>query len=246
MASRGLGEVCARNTARMAERLAEIPGCGISFQGPHFKEIVLDTPVPGSDLVRGLATRGFLVGPALARWFPDAGELRSAERDRATQCRRPRATGRVDRKGAGREMNGPLESSAGTRTPEFPLVFELSRPERRSWSLPEPMDGAPELASAIGPDHAAEGRSSPARGLRARSGAALHTPFATELGYRRGRLPTGLLHDEVQPQDRRGGRGPTRLRHAPSTCRRRPRPGCPRAARHPREGAVRRDRHGQV
>jgi glycine dehydrogenase subunit 2 len=34
------------------------------------------------------------------------------------------------------------------------LVFELSRPERRSWSLPEPMEGAPELATAIGTDHA--------------------------------------------------------------------------------------------
>jgi len=65
-----LGSVCARNTARMAERLVEIPGCSISFEGPHFKEIVLDTPVPGPDLVRGLAARGFLAGPALARWFP--------------------------------------------------------------------------------------------------------------------------------------------------------------------------------
>ncbi|HYI44390.1 MAG TPA: aminomethyl-transferring glycine dehydrogenase subunit GcvPB [Actinomycetota bacterium] len=50
-------------------------------------------------------------------------------------------------------MNGPLESSAGTRTPEFPLIFELSRAERRSWSLPEPMAGAPELGTAIGSDH---------------------------------------------------------------------------------------------
>ena len=31
-----------------------------------------------------------------------------------------------------------LEPSAGTRFEEFPLIFELSRPERRAWSLPEP------------------------------------------------------------------------------------------------------------
>ena len=35
-------------------------------------------------------------------------------------------------------MSGaPLESSAGTRTDELPLVFELSNPGRRAWSLPE-------------------------------------------------------------------------------------------------------------
>jgi glycine dehydrogenase subunit 2 len=40
-------------------------------------------------------------------------------------------------------MSGqPLERSAGTREPkEFPLVFELSRAGRRSWSLPDPGNG---------------------------------------------------------------------------------------------------------
>jgi glycine dehydrogenase subunit 1 len=68
-----LGEVCARNTARMAARLSEIPGCKIAFGGPHFKEIVLETPMPGPDLVRGLAARGLLAGPALATWYPAMG-----------------------------------------------------------------------------------------------------------------------------------------------------------------------------
>jgi glycine dehydrogenase subunit 2 len=34
-----------------------------------------------------------------------------------------------------------LERSAGARARELPLVFELSRPGRRSWSLPEPTGG---------------------------------------------------------------------------------------------------------
>jgi glycine dehydrogenase subunit 1 len=66
-----LGEICIRNTAQVATRLAEIPGCKIRFDGPRFKELVLETPADASKLIRGLARRGFLAGPALGRWYPD-------------------------------------------------------------------------------------------------------------------------------------------------------------------------------
>jgi glycine dehydrogenase subunit 1 len=66
-----LGELCARHTALAAQRLAAIPGCEIVFDGPRFKELVLRTPVAGAALARGLATRGFLAGPPLGRWFED-------------------------------------------------------------------------------------------------------------------------------------------------------------------------------
>ncbi|HET7481414.1 MAG TPA: aminomethyl-transferring glycine dehydrogenase subunit GcvPB [Actinomycetota bacterium] len=36
------------------------------------------------------------------------------------------------------DAGAPLESSAGTRTAEMPVVIELSRAGRRAWSLPEP------------------------------------------------------------------------------------------------------------
>jgi glycine dehydrogenase subunit 1 len=49
--------------------LAEISGCRIALDGPRFKELVLETPIPGEDLVRRLGARGFLVGPGLGRWF---------------------------------------------------------------------------------------------------------------------------------------------------------------------------------
>ncbi|MGH2779429.1 MAG: aminomethyl-transferring glycine dehydrogenase subunit GcvPB, partial [Actinomycetota bacterium] len=47
---------------------------------------------------------------------------------------------------------GSLERSAGTRTTDengFPLIFELSRPGRRAWSLPEVKVNAPELDELI-------------------------------------------------------------------------------------------------
>ena len=51
-------------------------------------------------------------------------------------------------------MSGrPLEPSAGTRVngSGVNLVFEESRPGRRAWSLPEPIEGAPELDAFIPP-----------------------------------------------------------------------------------------------
>ena len=66
-----LGELCVTRTARTARRLAEISGCRIAFEGPSFKEVVLETPVPGEEMCAALAKRGFLVGPALGRWYPE-------------------------------------------------------------------------------------------------------------------------------------------------------------------------------
>ncbi|MGI8775436.1 MAG: aminomethyl-transferring glycine dehydrogenase subunit GcvPB [Actinomycetota bacterium] len=48
----------------------------------------------------------------------------------------------------------PLEASAGTRPGDgFPLVFELSAPERRAWSLPDDGVDAPEVADLIPEAH---------------------------------------------------------------------------------------------
>ena len=69
-----LGELCARNTALAVERLRAVPGCEVRFDGPRFKELVLQTPMDAGELVRGLATRGYLAGPALGRWFPELSD----------------------------------------------------------------------------------------------------------------------------------------------------------------------------
>jgi len=68
---RRLGQVCASRTATLASRLAEIPGCSIAFDGPRFKELILETPVPGEELARALSRRGYLAGPPLSRWYPE-------------------------------------------------------------------------------------------------------------------------------------------------------------------------------
>ncbi|MEA2505759.1 MAG: glycine dehydrogenase subunit 1 [Actinomycetota bacterium] len=71
---RRLGEICVRRTAHAALRLAEIPGCKVRFEGPHFKELVLETPTDARRLIKGLARRGYLAGPALGRWYPELND----------------------------------------------------------------------------------------------------------------------------------------------------------------------------
>ena len=66
-----LGEVCLRRTAFAASRLGELPGCSLRFDGPRFKEVVLKTSVDGAELAEALGRRGYLVGPALGRWYPE-------------------------------------------------------------------------------------------------------------------------------------------------------------------------------
>lgn len=68
---RRLGEVCIRRTAAAAARLGEIPGCRIRYDGPRFKELVLETPMDATELCGRLAKRGLLVGPALGRYRPE-------------------------------------------------------------------------------------------------------------------------------------------------------------------------------
>jgi len=65
-----LGETCARRTAFAARILGDLPECNVVFEGPLFKELVLETPIDAEELCRRLATRGFLVGPALGKWYP--------------------------------------------------------------------------------------------------------------------------------------------------------------------------------
>ena len=69
-----LGEICVTRTALAAARLAAIPGCTVAFEGPHFKEFVLRTPVDARSLCRALAKRGFLAGPALGIWYPSLAD----------------------------------------------------------------------------------------------------------------------------------------------------------------------------
>lgn len=72
---RRLGELCVRRAAFAAERLSALPGCRIAFEGPRFKEVVVETPLDARDLSKRLARRGFLTGPSLGAHY--AGMERS-------------------------------------------------------------------------------------------------------------------------------------------------------------------------
>jgi glycine dehydrogenase subunit 1 len=66
-----MGELCISRRAAAAARLSELDGCRVRFEGPAFKELVLETPIPGHELTKRLARHGLLVGPSLGRWYPD-------------------------------------------------------------------------------------------------------------------------------------------------------------------------------
>jgi glycine dehydrogenase subunit 1 len=66
-----LGEVCVRRTDYAARRLAQVPNCRVRFEGPRFKELVVELPGDAEELARGLTHRGYLAGPALGRWYED-------------------------------------------------------------------------------------------------------------------------------------------------------------------------------
>jgi glycine dehydrogenase subunit 1 len=81
-----LGEVCARRTAYAAAVLGDLNGCSIAFGGPRFKELVLEVAADAEQFRAGLVARGYLVGPALGRYYPELSRcLLVAVTERRTQ-----------------------------------------------------------------------------------------------------------------------------------------------------------------
>jgi glycine dehydrogenase subunit 1 len=64
-----LGETCMARAHHAAELLSSVPGCSLAFEAPFFKEFVLDLPKDADEVISGLASRGFLVGPSLGRLY---------------------------------------------------------------------------------------------------------------------------------------------------------------------------------
>jgi glycine dehydrogenase subunit 1 len=64
-----LGESCLALARHAADLLGAVPGCRVRFEVPFFREFVLEVPAPASDVLAGLADRGYLAGPSLER-FP--------------------------------------------------------------------------------------------------------------------------------------------------------------------------------
>jgi glycine dehydrogenase subunit 1 len=63
---RQLGEACAAKAAYAAQRLTEVPGVSLTFEGgPFFKEFALSFDRPAGEVQAALVERGFLVGPVM-------------------------------------------------------------------------------------------------------------------------------------------------------------------------------------
>jgi glycine dehydrogenase subunit 1 len=72
----GLKRIARLNAARskaLAERVAQVRGFKVPFQGHHFNEFVLQCPVPPAQLNEHLLTKGIYGGLDLSAQFPELG-----------------------------------------------------------------------------------------------------------------------------------------------------------------------------
>jgi glycine dehydrogenase subunit 1 len=60
-----LGECCLARAHHAAELLSSVPGCRLLSPAPFFKEFALRVPGRASEVLAGLAERGYLAGPSL-------------------------------------------------------------------------------------------------------------------------------------------------------------------------------------
>ena len=65
---RRAAEACVRNAWYAARQLSSVPGFKLKFEGPFFREFVLETPLEPSELNRALAARGVVGGFDMGRW----------------------------------------------------------------------------------------------------------------------------------------------------------------------------------
>jgi glycine cleavage system P protein (glycine dehydrogenase) subunit 1 len=70
----GLRSIAVANMARardLRSAVLKIAGFRAPLEAPFFNEFVVDSPLRGDELVRRMASKGFLAGVALASWFGD-------------------------------------------------------------------------------------------------------------------------------------------------------------------------------
>jgi glycine dehydrogenase subunit 1 len=70
---RETAELCARKAHYAAEQLCRLPGVGLRFQRPFFKEFTLRVPRPAAALLERLLPAGYHAGLDLGRWYPPLG-----------------------------------------------------------------------------------------------------------------------------------------------------------------------------
>lgn len=71
---RETADLCLRKAHYAAEQLATLPGVGLKFQRPFFKEFTLHVPGDVSALLRRALAAGYHVGLPLSQWYPDQSD----------------------------------------------------------------------------------------------------------------------------------------------------------------------------
>lgn len=70
----GIREVARQSLLKAAfarEQMAAIPGVGLPFAGPFFKEFVISLPKPANAVIGAMLGKGYYVGIDLGRFFPE-------------------------------------------------------------------------------------------------------------------------------------------------------------------------------
>ena len=154
MGPRGLASVAARSVEsahRLAQRLAEIPGCAIANDGPFFNEFALRTPIDAAVLRDELLAGGIVAGYPLGREYPDrANEIlvacteltTEADMDALVEGVRRICAGRARPAGAARSRGGPPRTRRSPG-PDSTLTAEGEAPDprQRRRAAPDPRAG---------------------------------------------------------------------------------------------------------
>jgi len=130
----GLRELAVHNHAKAAyaqKRLAATRGLRLPHGAPIFNEFVVTLPVAAEAAVRALGERGLVPGIPLSRYLPER------ERDLLVCVTEVNPRSEIDRL-APSWGGWPEMEPRSLRRPEG-LLFEISRPGRRGYSLP-PLD----------------------------------------------------------------------------------------------------------
>lgn len=81
---REVGEECMRRCEYLREKLAKIPEVKLPFEGPYFKEFVLNVPGDTGEFLKFMASRNILPGIPLKRFHIDLDDLLLVA---VTECR---------------------------------------------------------------------------------------------------------------------------------------------------------------
>ncbi len=68
---RRVAEMSLQKSHYLAQRISELPGYGLAYERPFFKEFVVRTPFPAEELVQKLLEKKIFAGVPLSQFYPD-------------------------------------------------------------------------------------------------------------------------------------------------------------------------------